>query len=42
MRDTDFYVRVLGLETPWRVGRVDLDVDQKRVDIHLTHDPGLT
>lgn len=42
MRDTDFYERVLGLEAPWRVDRVELDVDQKRVDIHLTHDPGLT
>jgi transposase len=42
MRDIDFYERVLGLEAPWRVDRVDLDVDHKRVDIHLTHDRGLT
>jgi len=42
MRDTDFYERVLGLDAPWRVGRVELNVQDKRVDIHLTHDPGVT
>jgi hypothetical protein len=32
MRDTELYQRLLGLEPPWKVARVELDVKQQRVD----------
>lgn len=35
MRDTDRYQRILGLEKPWFVKRVDLQVVENRVDIWL-------
>jgi hypothetical protein len=28
---------VLGLESPWTVGRVDLNVKQQRVDVYAEH-----
>ena len=37
MRDMELYQRVLGLEEPWRVEQVKLDVPGKRVDIALSH-----
>ena len=37
MRDTELYQRILGLESPWRVARVDLDVKQRRVDVYAEH-----
>lgn len=42
MRDTDFYERILGLESPWRVEGVELSVAGKRVDIRLTHEAGVS
>lgn len=42
MRDVTFYEQILGLEEPWRVDRVKLDVNEKRVDIHLAHEAGVT
>lgn len=38
MRDTDLYRQVLGLEKPWTVERVDLDVAGQRVDIWVEHE----
>lgn len=40
MRDTDLYQRILGLEKPWFVKRVDLQVAENRVDIWLEHPGG--
>jgi hypothetical protein len=40
MRDIDLYRQVLGLDKPWAVGRVDLDVAGKRVDIWVEHESG--
>ena len=40
MRDTDLYGQILGLQTPWSVKDVDLDVSKGRVDIWLQHEPG--
>ncbi len=37
MRDTDLYQRILGLEWPWEVGRVELDVKQQRGDVYAEH-----
>lgn len=33
MQDTDLYRRILGLEKPWFVKKVDLQVTENRVDI---------
>lgn len=38
MRDTDLYRQLLGLEKPWTVDRVELDVKQQRVDVWAAHD----
>lgn len=38
MRDTDLYRQLLGLERPWTVDRVELDVKQQRVDVFAKHD----
>ncbi len=40
IRDTDLYRQVLGLDKPWTVERVDLDVGGQQVDIWLEHESG--
>ena len=37
MHDTDLYRQLLGLEKPWTVDRVELDVKKQRVDVWATH-----
>jgi transposase len=37
MRDTELYRAILGLEPPWGVARVDLDVKEQRVDVYAEH-----
>jgi hypothetical protein len=37
MRDTELYRAILGLESPWTVARVELDVKQQRVDVYAEH-----
>jgi len=39
MKDTDFYRQILGLESPWSVDKVDLDMNAKRVVIRAGIDP---
>lgn len=39
MHDTELYQRILGLEKPWRVRRVELKVKDRRVDLWLEHEP---
>jgi transposase len=41
MRDTEFYQRVLGLEEPWTVTRVELNVSEQQVDIWVGHPAGV-
>ena len=41
MQDTELYRTLLGLEAPWTVERVELDVPQQRVDVHASHGEGL-
>jgi len=41
MRDTDLYAQILGLQAPWFVEHVDLDVARGRVDIRVEHEPGV-
>jgi transposase len=40
MRDTELYRQLLGLEAPWTVARVELDVKALRVDVHAEHVEG--
>jgi transposase len=40
MRDTELYQQILGLERPWRVEAVQLNIAEKRVDVHLIHAEG--
>jgi transposase len=37
MKDTQLYQQILGLSEPWLVERVDLKMDQQRVDIFVEH-----
>jgi transposase len=38
MQDTELYQRLLGIEKPWDIDTVDLDMAEGRVDIRLKHD----
>ena len=41
MRDTELYRHLLGLEEPWSVSRVDLDLGSQRVDVWVEHPKGM-
>lgn len=41
MQDRELYAAILGIRTPWRVGRVDLRLAQGEVHVHLEHEGGL-
>lgn len=41
MRDTELYQRVLGLSEPWSVRRVELNVQNHRVDLWVDPPPGV-
>lgn len=41
MEDRELYRHVLGLEEPWRVERVQLDVKRERVDVWAEHGEGI-
>jgi len=41
MRDTDLYRHLLGIEDPWFVSEVQLDVKEQRVDVWIEHPKGL-
>lgn len=38
MRDTELYRQLLGLESPWTVDRVELDMKTHRVDVFAKHE----
>lgn len=40
MDSKDLYRQLLGLTVPWTVERVEMDIHQVRVDVHLAHAPG--
>jgi len=40
MQDRELYGRILGIETPWYVERVDLQLEAGEVHIHLAHSEG--
>jgi transposase len=37
VQDADLFRRILGVEAPWTVARVDLDVKRQRIDVWLEH-----
>ena len=41
MRDIELYQQILGLEEPWSVQEVELNIDEGRVDIHAEHPTGV-
>jgi transposase len=38
MRDRDLYARILGVERPWRVSRVELRLEAGEVEVFVEHD----
>jgi transposase len=40
MRDTELYRHLLGLESPWTVERVELNISDQRVDVWAEHGDG--
>src|SRR5436190_23112588 len=40
MQDTELYRHILGVEAPWSVERVALDVAKQRVDVFVAHTEG--
>lgn len=42
MKDTDLYQELLGLKSPWRVDRVELDVKAQRVSVWAEHGKSAT
>ena len=41
MMDTELYRKLLGIEKPWEIDRVELNLAEERVDIWLRHDRAL-
>jgi len=39
LQDTKLFETILGIITPWHIGRVELKTDDKRVELWLEHDP---
>lgn len=39
MQDTQLYQQILGLSEPWSVSRVELKMDEQRVDVFVEHRP---
>ena len=41
MKDTQLYEQLLGLSKPWSVDRVDLELEQSRITVHVQCDQGV-
>lgn len=35
MKDIELYTRILGIESPWEISKVDLSIEERRVDIYV-------
>jgi transposase len=40
MESVELYKHLLGLNSPWTVDRVELDMAHQRIDVHVGHGPG--
>jgi hypothetical protein len=38
MQDHELYRRILGIESPWQVERVELKLESGEVHVHLSHE----
>ena len=42
MRDKELYRKILGIESPWEVESVQLNIKEGRVDVKLKHREGIS
>nr|WP_276976276.1 transposase family protein [Ferrimicrobium acidiphilum] len=42
MQDAELFRKILGVEPPWSVVRVDLKVQEEQIDVWLEHADGVT
>lgn len=35
MEDKEFYKQILGIQTPWKIDHIDLDMEHERVDVYV-------
>jgi transposase len=40
MQDKELYQYILGLQSPWSVAELNLDIENEQIDIHVTHPKG--
>ena len=41
MKDTELYMRLLGIRRPWYVKEVQLSDSPERIDVYVAHEPGI-
>ncbi|MEZ4449725.1 MAG: hypothetical protein R3B09_09605 [Nannocystaceae bacterium] len=41
MRETELYARILNIQAPWRVTKVELLLEEGRIVIDVEHDPNV-
>lgn len=41
MEVKELYRQILGIEEPWKVSEVELDVKGERIDVQVVHDEGV-
>jgi len=41
MRDKELYRRILGIEAPWKVSEIELDIEAGEVKVHVEQKPGI-
>ena len=41
MQDHELYRRILGIEAPWQVDSVDLELEAGEIHVHLAHPDGM-
>ncbi len=40
MRDKELYTKILGIQTPWEVSDIELDLKAGEVKVHINQRPG--
>jgi hypothetical protein len=39
MQDKQLHAQILGIQSPWRVERVDFMLNKRAIHVHLEHEP---